>query len=249
MLWRTKLASGPAPLWFQIAERLRAAIDRGEFAAGDRLPSEADLNREFGVSRTTARAALDRLENDGLIVRKSGRGSIVLPSRVDQPLKALTGFGDDMRERGLTPSYKTRFVRLAAVDEETLTALGLSRGEKALTIERILCADGQPMAISRVTLSPRTLEGCTPPSVADLNSGSLYAWLASHCGVRFTGGVEFIEAAVAGGATARRLGVAAGAPLLVARRSMRNGGGEVVEYSVMHYRADRYRFRLEIGAA
>src|SRR4051812_40621958 len=125
MLWRSpKLVSGPTPLWFQIAERLRAAIDRGEFAVGERLPSEAELYREFGVSRTTARAALDRLENDGLIVRKSGKGSIVVPSRVDQPLKALTGFGEDMRERGLTPSYQTRSVRIAATDAETSAALG-----------------------------------------------------------------------------------------------------------------------------
>ena len=91
--WGEKLSAGPASLWSQIAERLRAAVLAGEFRPGDRLPSEADLNREFGVSRTTARAALDRLENDGLIVRKSGKGSIVVPERVDQPLKALGGFG------------------------------------------------------------------------------------------------------------------------------------------------------------
>lgn len=192
MLWRSpKLVPGPAPLWFQIAERLRAAIDRGEFAIGDRLPSEADLYREFGVSRTTARAALDRLENDGLIVRKSGKGSIVVPSRVDQPAKALSGFGDDMRERGLTPSYKTRFVRIAPADAETSAALGVARGKNALMIERILCADGELMAVIRVSLSPRALDSRAPPTLEEMNSGSLYVCLANRRGVRFVGGEAF----------------------------------------------------------
>ena len=65
MLWRSEqLSDGPVPLWFQIAERLRGALETGEFGAGEKLPSESDLNREFGVSRTTARAALDRLEHE-----------------------------------------------------------------------------------------------------------------------------------------------------------------------------------------
>lgn len=94
-----KLAPGPIPLWFQIVERLRGAIEGGEFGVGEKVPSESDLNRKFGVSRTTARAALDQLEHEGLIIRRSGKGSIVVPKRIDQPLKALAGFGQDMRAR------------------------------------------------------------------------------------------------------------------------------------------------------
>jgi GntR family transcriptional regulator len=60
-----KLDPGPIPLWFQIAERLRAAVESCKFAPGDCLPSETEINGTFGVSRTTARSALDRLENEG----------------------------------------------------------------------------------------------------------------------------------------------------------------------------------------
>ena len=78
MAWDDEdLQRGPIPLWFQIKERLREAIQRGEFAPGDALPPESALNRRFGISRTTARAALDSLEHDGLVSRRSGHGSIV----------------------------------------------------------------------------------------------------------------------------------------------------------------------------
>jgi len=97
------LERGPVPLWFQVSERLRAAIARGEFVVGDALPSESVLNRRFGISRTTARAALDQLEVDGLITRGSGRGSIVVPPRVEQPLNLLASFAEDMKARGEDP--------------------------------------------------------------------------------------------------------------------------------------------------
>ncbi len=63
---------GLIPLWFQIADRLNKAIERGEFSPGEKLPSEAELNRQFGVSRTTARSALDWLENEGRRGSKPG---------------------------------------------------------------------------------------------------------------------------------------------------------------------------------
>jgi GntR family transcriptional regulator len=250
MLWRgDKLAPGPIPLWFQIAERLRGAIEGGEFGVGEKVPSESDLNREFGVSRTTARAALDQLEHEGLIVRRSGKGSIVVPKRVDQPLKALAGFGQDMRARGLVPSYRTRSVRREPADAEVADAVNARLGERIVAVDRVLCAYGAPMAVSRSWLSPQTLGRRQPPSVVELNVGSLYAWLMRHCGVRIVGGEEFIEAAVADEPTARRLEIGPGEATLVARRTMRCETGAVVEYSVMRYRADRYRYRIELGSS
>ena len=67
--------------------------------------------------------------------------------------------------------------------------------------------------------------------------------------MRLVGGEEFIEADIADKATARRLGVALGSATLVARRAMHYESGSVVEYSVMRYRADRYRYRVELGAS
>ncbi|MDQ0395380.1 GntR family transcriptional regulator [Labrys monachus] len=250
MSWNaTPLSHGPVPLWFQIAERLRAAIAAGTFSAGDVLPSEAELHAAFGVSRTTARASLERLRQEGLISRHAGRGSILLKPKVEQPANQLASFSEDMSRRGLRASYATASAAPAPLTSEAAEALGLAQGAEAFCIHRLLQADGEPMGLSVSWLAPEVLATSAPPTVADLDAGSLYAWLARHCGARITGGHEYIEAAGADAATARSLGVARNAPILVARRRSWGPDGRPVEYAVMRYRADRYRFSVDLARA
>ena len=124
MKWNRPLPeSSRLPLWFQIAERLKTAIRRGEFKPGDILPSEAQLNEVFAISRATSRAALNELENDGLIVRRSGKGSIVLRSRVDQPAEESSNFAEDMRRRGFKASYRTQSAGRLRANHEVAEAL------------------------------------------------------------------------------------------------------------------------------
>jgi GntR family transcriptional regulator len=247
MPWDSQdLDQGPIPLWHQVAQRLRAAIEADEFSEGDALPSESALNHRFGVSRTTARAALDHLENEGLIVRRSGRGSIVLAPRVDQPLNLLASFGEDMRARGLRPSYQVLTVQTVRANAELAATFGVQRSTRVVMIRRLLCADERPIALSASWLAPHVLNGRRAPSVAELEDVSLYVWLERECGARIAAGSQFIEAAAADSELAERLHVPSGHPLLVARRTSRTAAGVVVEHVVSHYRSDRYRFKVEM---
>ncbi len=240
------LDQGPLPLWFQIADRLRSAIERGDFGPGDALPSETRLNERFGVSRTTARASLDRLEQEGLISRRSGKGSIVLSPRVEQPLNLLASFSEDMNRRGLKPSYATQSADYVRVTTVVAEALGVERSARVFRISRLLKADGLPIGVSESWISPAVLNSHMPPSARDLDVGSLYTWLERNYGARIVGGHEIIEAARATRNLAESLGVREGAPLLVARRRSHGADGGPIEYAIMHYRADRYRFRVDL---
>lgn len=247
MTWDCQdLEPGPVPLWHQLAERLRTAIDKGQFEEGDRLPSESALNARFGVSRTTARAALDHLENEGRIMRRSGRGSIVLAPRVDQPLNLLAGFAEDMRARGLRPSYHTEAVTIERASTEVAAGLGVERRTRVVMIKRLQFADERPIAFAVAWIAPEVLKGRRVPTAAELDAGSLYVWLDRECGARIAVGSQFIEAEAADQELAARLQVPAGHPLLVARRTSRTAGGTIVEYVVTRYRADRYRFKVEL---
>ncbi len=247
MSWHeTHLLAGPVPLWFQIANLLRSAIVAGEFKPGERLPSEAELNKAFSISRTTARAALDKLEQEGLIARASGRGSTVLDRRIEQPVNLLAGFAEDMRRRGLVPSYNTLSARFAIPPSEVRQAMRVAGG-RAFRIVRRLSADGIPMAMSTSWIAPSVLAGTPPPSRRDLDAGSLYKWLEGRCGVRIAGGHEFIEAQSLAAPMAAQLGIGPGAAALVARRLSCSAAGDPIEYAVMTYRADRYRFRLDLS--
>jgi GntR family transcriptional regulator len=76
----------------------------------------------------------------------------------------------------------------------------------------------------------------------------LYQWLKDRCAIHIAGAKEFIEAAVADVAMARRLEIEPGAPVLVARRRSHAADGAPIEYAVMHYRADRYRFTIDLAS-
>ena len=247
MTWdAAELESGPVPLWHQIAERLRTAIAAGEFRPGDALPSESRINARFGVSRTTARASLDRLKEDGLISRRSGKGSIVLAPRVEQPLNRLSSFGDDMRRRGFAPSYETVSVRRRTIPREAARALGIEPRTEAVRVRRLLKADGWPIGFSDSWISPRVLGPDASPDRAHLDAGSLYAWLEAEHGARIDGGSEIIGATGASARLAAALGVDEGAPLLTARRTCHDANGSPIEHALIHYRPDRYRFHVAL---
>ena len=67
------------PLYEQVRRAVEALIDSGDLSPGDRLPSEPDLCRRFGVSRITARRAMNELARMGLVIRRSGLGTFVAP--------------------------------------------------------------------------------------------------------------------------------------------------------------------------
>ena len=247
MMWSDPLPEGkPAPLWHQIAERLRVAIKQSEFKPGDALPSEARLNQIFGVSRATSRASLDRLEQEGLIRRRSGVGSIVVVPRVDQPANEMSGFAEDMRRRGLRPSYDTRFVGRVRVPVEVTEALEINAGSLVFQSRRLLKADETPIGFAVSWLSPSLFRGAKLPTRAELSAGSLYEWIFRQFGVRITGAREFIEAAIVQKEMATELQVPAGSAVLIVKRVSRGSNGLPVEYAVLHFRADRYRFHLEV---
>ena len=245
--WREPIdKDGPVPRWFQIAERLRRAIASREFVPGDTLPSEAELNRQFGVSRATSRAALNELEADGLIVRRSGKGSIVLRKRVDQPVERMSGFSEDMRRRGLTPSHRVLEIGGAKAGADAAEALEIGRGTRVFRSHRLLLADAAPIGLAESWLAPRLFRAQRHPSADELTDGSLYDWLEARCGVSVSRAREYIEADAADAAQAQMLGVSRGSPLLVARRQSFDATDKPFEYVVLCFRPDMYRFHLEI---
>ncbi|HWJ73036.1 GntR family transcriptional regulator [Mesorhizobium sp. BR1-1-16] len=247
MAWNdSSLTSGGAPLWHQIAERLRSAIIAGHFKPGDLLPSEAELNRVFGVSRTTARGSLDTLEREGLIVRRSGVGSVVVEPVVELPANVMASFSEDMRRRGHAPTYQTLSAGLAAIPLEVRHILRAPMAKQGFRIHRLLLADAKPIAVSISWIAPRVLAGHKPPTVRELDAGSLYQWLESVCGVRILSGHEVIEARALDLQTAKSLGVDEGTAALVVSRLSESTDRMPVEYAQMTYRGDRYRLRIDI---
>jgi DNA-binding GntR family transcriptional regulator len=77
------------PAYVQVADKLRAAINSGELAPGDQLPTQQTLSTEYGIAVETAKRALGLLRSEGLVVSHQGKGSFV---RKDPPADGRSAF-------------------------------------------------------------------------------------------------------------------------------------------------------------
>ena len=67
--------SSATPPWEQLRDLLKARIESGELAPGDRIPSVLRLAQEYDVAANTARKALAALKTEGLIETRTGWGT------------------------------------------------------------------------------------------------------------------------------------------------------------------------------
>jgi GntR family transcriptional regulator len=238
---RTTEPEGPSPLerfvprYFEIEQSLRARI--AELAPDDPLPSDAQLCAEFGVSRMTARNAVARLAQEGIVYRVPGRGTFVAEPPVHRQAGSLLSFSAEMRRQGKVPS--SRLVEGIVRDAEPgeRGRLRLARDEKVVAISRVRLADGQPVAAETAVFSAELAEGLM---AADLEHGSLHQALLALGRVP-TAGTASLRAEPATKDDAKLLGMRTGQALLVERRLIFDQTGAPLELTESRYAGDRYR--------
>lgn len=231
------------PRYRTIEQALRERI--AQLRPGDGLPSDADLCAEFGVSRMTARSAMHRLAEEGLVVRMPGRGSYVAEPPAHRRADRLMSFSSEMTRRGRVPSSIIVDREIRPAWRSAAADLRVREGEPIVFLRRVRCADGEPVALE-TTLLIRTAS----PSVmaADLRTESLHSVLTA-AGFSLRRGTALVTAGPASKEDARLLGVARGDPMLVERRVILDAHGRPVEATESRYPADRYaidvRFDVE----
>src|SRR2546428_12092878 len=92
----------PVPLYYQLAQNMETAIRQGRLSSGSHLENEIELARQLRVSRPTVRRAIALLANRGLVIRRHGIGTLVVPVRVRRPVR-LSSLYDDLQEAGEAP--------------------------------------------------------------------------------------------------------------------------------------------------
>ncbi|HXY01832.1 MAG TPA: GntR family transcriptional regulator [Candidatus Limnocylindrales bacterium] len=230
----------PVPLYFQIAERLRHDMRAKRMRQGDLLTTDERVQKDFGVSRATARKALDELVDEGLVERITGKGTFIKGPRLQVPLPAMLSFTEELERRGMRPRTKVVRVEWARACKRAGHALALPTKARVLRLERIRFADEKPV-LHTVDVLPAQL-GIGP---TEDFSGSLYGLMESH-GVLLADCQNIIEASVTDGRLSKLLRVKKGFPVLALRRTSYDTEGQPVLYEEAACRGDLYSYAIRL---
>lgn len=229
------------PKYEQVASAIEERVRSREPNA--LLETERELLEEFGVSRTTVRQAIQLLIRKGLVYNVQGSGTYVAnPEMVTKTLR-LTGFSEDMRQRGLKPASRVLSHGREAASPDVAALLDVAPGEPLLRIRRLRLADDVPMALENVFLLARLVDA------EGLDYGrSLYEQLLAQ-GVQPARAAQTIDSVNLDAAEARYLDQAVGAAALRVRRVTYTGRGQPFEHAETLYRGDRYSFDVVVEVA
>lgn len=193
------------------------------------------MAHRLAVSRPTARKALQRLVDGGLVVRRRGVGTQVAPTQVHRPVE-LTSLNADLTQAGHRPTTLVLdYVVREATDEEG-QRLAVPSGSEIVAVRRVRNADGEPIALLTNLIPARIA-----PSRAELETDGLYDLLRER-DIHLATAHQSIGARNATKADAELLAEPRGAALLTMNRTTFDEKGDIVEVGMHAYRASRYSF-------
>ncbi|MFC0471461.1 GntR family transcriptional regulator [Halalkalibacter kiskunsagensis] len=235
--------NSPIPLYHQIKDILVARITEKVWKEGDLIPTETELMTEFDVSRTTLRQAITTLVNEGLLEKRQGKGTIVKSLKLTGTLGRLTGFAEEIMEKGYIPNSK--LLRAEFRDDLFIEKkkLHVPDDKSILLIQRIRFANDEPIALEK-TSWPENIGNILMKH--DL-AGAKFYQILEESGVYLKKASETISAVNATPYEADLLGVSAGTALLDMTRLSYGINDEPIEFTQTKYRSDRYQYNIDLN--
>ncbi len=235
----------PLPKYHQIYLVLREQLQECRFAKG--LPGEMALVEQFGVARITVRKALERLQAEGLIDRRPGRGTVArLPTSLQGPGASephLMGLLENIVSMGLRTTVKVVSCDIVTASEAVARALSLPRDARVQKAVRVRSTREGPLSHitthvpESLTLGFGRRELARKPLLV----------LLEEAGVQIGRASQTISARLADADTARHLGVEVGSALLAVNRLVRDVHDRPVQWLQGLYRPDRYQYQMELS--
>lgn len=227
-----------APLYRQLADRIRNMIKAGEIAPGDALPSERKLEDVTGTSRVTIRKAIRELVDEGILSRRHGAGTYI-NYEIEQHGDELTSFTQDTQNRGESASsiWLSKSTSLPTQDESEHLKISLST--PVVRLGRLRLANGEPLAIEHAVIPQSLL-----PDLSQVDH-SLYAALKIF-GNNPIKGTQKLCASLATPTEAGLLAIRENSEILRIERNTFLADDTPVEYTRSAYRGDQYSFVMDL---
>jgi DNA-binding GntR family transcriptional regulator len=237
--------SQSAPRYVQVAEVLSERIAAGRHAIGDFLPTESELCVEFGISRHTAREALRRLMDAGLVRRRQGSGTEVVAFRAHRAYVHQMRSPAGLFQYAADTTFRIERIETGVPPEEAAADLDGRVGEPWLIVEglRLDPADGSAICVSTVYVSAE-FAGIA----ADLqaHSGAIYPMIEARFGIEVADVEQVITSPPMPAPAARALGVSRKVWAVRVVRRYRDRNGRLMLVSVNHHPGDRFSYTMSL---
>lgn len=233
----------PVPLYYQLKNIILNKIKSGELETGTCIPTELELQEMFDVSRTTVRQAMTDLVNEGFLTRVKGKGTFVSkPKVMNDFLRKLESFDDQIRKRNMVPSTKVNSLSIVASSADVQENLKTDPNENVILLDRIRYANNEPVVLVHTYLSL----SCSEVLKYDFNRESLYHVLSNNESTKIVRVFRKLEAVNAGRDIAKILNIEPETAVLLTKTIGYNAQDVPEEYSIAWYPADKNMFVIEL---
>lgn len=233
------------PRYIRIREELRRRVREGLYRAGERIPSEPSLAREFGVSRGTVERAIRGLVEEGILVREQGRGTFVAYPELDSIRFRLSTFAEEARRQGWEPSTRLIRAHVIPAPEDVARALDIAPQTPVIEIVRLHCAGNEPIVYEKRQLAQAL---CPQLLNEDLEHSSLHELLLYKYHIPLVRARFTIHAIALEGEPAALLGVLDGSPGFAVERITYQTNSKPAVRMYQLWRGDRFFFSEEVVA-
>lgn len=226
----------PIPLYHQLAEILSGQIRQGVYRVGEKIPAETLLARDYALGRPTVRQAIDQLVRKGMVQRRRGSGTYVLPVHGEVGLFSLAGTTSAFQEQGIEPQIR---ILDAVREEKPVDSDNPFVGTSVYRVVRLISVDSGPVLIEVTYLSKQLFPGLEK---VDLQGQSLAQIVAEHYYLHPLGGRQSFQVQPVGDDYADLLGLKCATPILYVRRRLHFHDMDDGIYSRLYCRTDKFVF-------
>jgi GntR family transcriptional regulator len=237
-----------SPIYRAVADALIERIDNGDLLPGSRCPSERHLASEYGISRMTARAAVNLLVQRGYVQRKNGSGTFVASPKIELDLSTVAGFSDRVLRHGITPGARVIEARTVGADEldaSVATTLEITAEELVHVLIRVRTGNNELLALEKSYFPARHC----PDLLDNELTGSIYELLRTRCNLELAHLRQKLEMTQLDASAAEALATHPDAPTLQITRTTWDVHGRAIEFARDLYRGDRLLFVTEAPAS
>jgi GntR family transcriptional regulator len=239
------MLDGPSalPLYHRLADELLRQIRAGEYPPGQRIPSEHELARRFGLGRPTVRQATDTLMRNGILERRRGSGTYVrsVPAQVD--LFSLGGTLASFKESGVT--FESEIVgrpRTLEVEDPGHAHWGKS----TVHVIRVSRVEGSPVLLEEISFLAEFFPGLVR---MPLKGRSLSEVVQGHFRLRLESADQSFRVTTLDAKRAGQLELRTGLPVLGVERTLNFTGKTAAVFARMFCTTDRFVFSQRIGTS